>query len=92
MRPGSTTMRPGSPTSEEGRFSSRAQHQLVHQRAIEAELGRVAASSAVLEGSGASEQREGVRAELKFTCAGCGRAEASVVTKRGHERSCAYLD
>jgi ribonuclease HI len=28
---------------------------------------------------------------LKFTCAGCGRAEASVVTKHGHERHCAYL-
>ena len=77
--------------SEEGGSSSRAQRQMVHRRAREAELGRAAASSAAFASSGASAQREGVRAELKFTCAGCGRAEASVVTKRGHERSCAHL-
>ena len=82
--------------SEEGRFGGQAWRaglaQLEHRRAIEAELGRAAASSAAFESSGASAQREGARAELKFTCAGCGRAKASVVTKRGHERSCAYLD
>jgi hypothetical protein len=28
---------------------------------------------------------------LNFTCAGCGRPEASVVTKLNHERHCNYL-